>query len=230
MIKLDLSSYFSRYEVLVHQVDTVFQKVLADFPAEVVCRPQCSDCCHALFDISLIEALYINTKFLELDEKDRYDILIDADKADRKYHVLKRNLSKVAEQEENKEIFVRVGKERIRCPLLDDKDHCKLYTFRPITCRAYGIPLEIEGTAHSCGLSGFTRGRPYPTVKIYRIQDALLDLSNQILDDLGTPYADFRFMFVPVSTALMTNYDDEYFGITASKSPAQDRSVGEENA
>lgn len=214
-MKFDLSSYFASYEQLVAQVDTVFQKVAQDFPAEVVCKPQCSDCCHALFDLSLLEALYLNTKFQELEEAQRNQILIEADKVDRKAHVLKRKISKAAEHSDNQEILSRVSQERIRCPLLDDQNHCQLYAYRPLTCRLYGIPLEIQGTAHTCGLSGFKPGQAYPTVKLHRIQDALLDMSHQILDALGTPYADFRYMFVPVSTALMTSYSDAYFGVAA---------------
>lgn len=227
-MKLDLSSYFVGYEALVGQIDTLFQKVSGDFPAEVVCKKGCSDCCHALFDISLIEALYLNTKFLELDETVRNGILIDADKADRKAHVLKRKISKVAAQEEQGTILAQVGKERIRCPLLNDDNQCKLYAFRPITCRLYGIPLEIDGTSHTCGLSGFVPGTPYPSVKVQRIQDMLMNMSNQILDDLASTYEDFRYMLVPVSTALMTIYDGAYFGIT-SDSATPKSSPGEQH-
>jgi hypothetical protein len=50
-------------------------------------------------------------------------------------------------------------------------------------------------------------------VKLERIQDLLLSLSNQILDSVGSGYADYRLMHVPVSSALMTVYSEEFFGI-----------------
>lgn len=213
-MKLDLTTYFTEYESLVAQIDALFKNVSEKFADEVKCKEGCSDCCHALFDIPLVEALYLNAKFQEVDEKERNKILIEADKADRKANVLKKKISKDAEQSESADILGRVAQERIRCPLLSEVNVCLLYAFRPITCRVYGIPLEIEGKSHTCGLSGFIPGNSYPAVKIHRVQDELLRISNQILDDLGSKYADFRLMHVPVSTALMTMYNDEYFGLS----------------
>lgn len=209
----DFSEFFKEYESLVAQVDAVFQKVSSNFSAEVKCRQGCSDCCHALFDVTLIEAMYLNAKFAELDEALRNTILIEADKADRKAYRFKRQASKDVEEVDQSEILLRTAKERLRCPLLDQDDRCSLYASRPITCRIYGIPLEIGGKSHTCGLSGFEPGKSYPAVKLERIQDMLLSLSNRILDHVGSGYDDFRLMHVPVSTALMTVYSDEFFGI-----------------
>jgi len=215
-MNLDLSQFFTEYEALVAQVDAVFQKVSSNFASEVRCKAGCSDCCHALFDVTLIEAIYLNSKFSELDELRRIEILIEADKADRKAQLLKKKVSKEANEVEHSEILLRTAKERIRCPLLYSEDKCAIYAYRPITCRIYGIPLDIGGKSHTCGLSGFEPGRPYPAVKLERIQDMLLSLSNRVLDAAGSPYADFRLMHVPVSTALMTVYSDEFFGSDGS--------------
>jgi Fe-S-cluster containining protein len=223
----DFSEFFKEYESLVAQVDAVFQKVSSNFSAEVKCRQGCSDCCHALFDVTLIEAMYLNAKFAELDEALRNTLLIEADKADRKAYRFKRQASKDAEEVDQSEILLRTAKERLRCPLLDQDDRCSLYASRPITCRIYGIPLEIGGKSHTCGLSGFEPGKSYPAVKLERIQDMLLSLSNRILDHVGSGYDDFRLMHVPVSTALMTVYSDEFFGIgTAEASEKTDTSGG----
>ena len=217
-MNLDLSQFFTEYESLVAQVDAVFKKVSDNFSAEVRCKEGCSDCCHALFDLTLIEAMYLNAKFSELDEIRRNEVLIEADKADRKAYVLKKKISKEAQEADHSEILLRTARERIRCPLLGPDDACLLYAYRPITCRIYGVPLEIGGRSHTCGLSGFEPGRPYPAVKLERIQDMLLSLSNRVLDAVGSRYADFRLMHVPVSTALMTVYSDEFFGV-AEPSP-----------
>lgn len=217
-MNLDLAQFFKEYEALVAQVDAVFQKVSGNFSSEVRCKGGCSDCCHALFDLTLVEAMYLNAKFLELGELRRNEILIEADKADRKAHLLKRKVSKEAAEVDHSEILLRTAKERLRCPLLDSKDHCHLYAYRPITCRIYGIPLEIGGKSHTCGLSGFEPGRPYPAVKLERIQDMLLALSNRILDAVGSSYSDFRLMHVPVSSALMTVYSEDFFGCGQNQS------------
>jgi Fe-S-cluster containining protein len=211
-MNLDFTSFFNEYESLVAQVDAVFNKVAGNFAAEVKCRQGCSDCCHALFDVTLIEALYLNAKFSSLDQGKRNTILLEADKADRKAYVLKKKASRDASEVEHSEILLRTAKERIRCPLLDSEDRCMLYESRPITCRIYGIPLDIGGKSHTCGLSGFEPGQSYPAVKLERIQDLLLSLSNKILDSVGSGYSDYRLMHVPVSSALMTVYSEEFFG------------------
>lgn len=231
-MNLDFSQFFAEYESLVAQVDAVFHKVSGNFAAEVKCRQGCSDCCHALFDVTLIEALYLNSKFSELDDVRRNEILVEADKADRKAYVLKKKASREANEVDHAEILLRTAKERLRCPLLDGHDQCVLYAHRPITCRIYGIPLDIGGKSHTCGLSGFEPGRSYPAVKLERIQDMLLALSNRVLDSVGSGYADFRLMHVPVSTSLMTVYSEDYFGlgqVTADKD-ADNVTAGGENA
>lgn len=231
-MNLDFSQFFSEYESLVAQVDAVFQKVSGNFVAEVKCRQGCSDCCHALFDLTLIEALYLNSKFSELADVRRNEILVEADKADRKAYVLKKKASREASEIDHSEILLRTAKERLRCPLLDGQDQCILYAHRPITCRIYGIPLDIGGKSHTCGLSGFEPGHSYPAVKLERIQDMLLALSNRVLDSVGSGYADFRLMHVPVSTALMTVYSEDYFGIgqAAADTETENVEAGGENA
>jgi len=221
-MNLDLSHFFSEYESLVAQVDAVFHKVSGNFATEVRCHQGCSDCCHALFDVTLIEALYLNAKFSGLEEIRKNDILIEADKADRKAYLLKKKVSREACEVDHSEILLRTAKERLRCPLLDQDEKCSLYAYRPITCRIYGIPLEIGGKSHTCGLSGFEPGRSYPAVKLERIQDRLLSLSNQVLDAVGTQYSDFRLMHVPVSTALMTVYSEEFFGLSQADGESAD--------
>ena len=222
----ELEHLFKEYESLVAQVDAVFEKVAGSFTSEVKCRQGCSDCCHALFDVTLVEAMYLNAKFSELEEARRNEILIEADKADRKAYKFKRQASRDAEEVDQTEILLRTARERLRCPLLDQEDRCSLYSFRPITCRIYGIPLEIGGKSHTCGLSGFEPGTPYPAVKLERIQDMLLDLSNRILDHVGSRYSDFRLMHVPVSTALMTVYSEDYFGVSAEHDEKPADTVG----
>ncbi|MFW6324018.1 MAG: YkgJ family cysteine cluster protein, partial [Desulfovibrionales bacterium] len=62
----DFSEFYGRYEQLVREVDAVFHKVSEKYPGSIRCERGCSDCCYALFDLSLIEAMYVNHKFNEL--------------------------------------------------------------------------------------------------------------------------------------------------------------------
>ena len=62
---LDFTEYFDRYEAVVAEVDAVFNKFENEMSDLVKCGKGCSDCCYALYDITLAEALYINKKFNE---------------------------------------------------------------------------------------------------------------------------------------------------------------------
>ena len=58
---------FSNLEELYQSVDQAVDTIIQQHPLEVRCRKGCADCCHAVFDVSFIEAAYIAT-FLQEDE------------------------------------------------------------------------------------------------------------------------------------------------------------------
>ena len=103
--------------------------------------------------------------------------------------------------------------ERVRCPLLNDDNQCDLYDVRPITCRLYGIPTEIGGKAHTCGLSAFEEGKPYPTVKLDEIHKRLYEISFALAHDIKSRFPNLAEMLVPLSMALLTDYSKEYLGV-----------------
>ncbi|MDQ7832942.1 MAG: YkgJ family cysteine cluster protein [Desulfovibrionaceae bacterium] len=208
--------FFEKYQALIAEVDAVFAKVGQACPTEVTCAEGCSDCCHALFDISLVEALYLNAAFNERFPKGpaRERILDLADAADRAHYKLKRKAVKAGEKGVSTEsILADLARERIRCPLLGDDDRCVLYDCRPVTCRLYGVPMEIGGKAHSCGKSGFAPGGAYPTVKVEILQDRLFALSGELAAGIGSTFPLLADMLVPVSMALLTEYTPEYLGV-----------------
>ncbi|MDK2921910.1 MAG: hypothetical protein PWR24_1467 [Desulfonauticus sp.] len=214
----DFTPYFSRYEEILKGLDKIFVKVKEEYSQEVKCAEGCCDCCYALFDLHLVEALYLNHHFKQLTTEKRNKILIEADKADRKIHKIKRmafKMQKGGASEE--EIFAEVGKQKVKCPLLNEKNKCELYTYRPATCRVYGIPLNIYGKAHSCSLAGFEGGKQYPTVHMEKIYQSLFLLSQEIVQNLNTRYTALHTVLVPVSMALLTEYDANYLGIIRSK-------------
>ena len=184
----DLSPIFTAYEKLRDQVDGIFAQVLASQgPERVTCRKGCSDCCHALFDLTLVEAMYISKAFGKTFGfgPERSAILERASEVDRKLARLKRDLFR----EEKKgiapeSIMKEAAGERMRCPLLGDDGLCALYDARPITCRIYGIPTVIAGQGHVCGLSGFD--------KLHEV-------------------------YMPLSMALLTDFDEQFLGIGPAK-------------
>ena len=177
----ELTPVFTAYEALVAEADAVFARVGEMHPDCVTCKPGCSDCCHAMFDLSLVEAMYLNARFIEKYDfgPERSRILENAGSVDRKLTRMKR----------------------------------VLYDYRPITCRLYGIPTAIGGKGHVCGQSNFAAGASYPTVHLDKIQERLDRLSVEIRDRVQSRFKELHEVFVPVSMALLTNYDDAYLGI-----------------
>jgi Fe-S-cluster containining protein len=114
---------------------------------------------------------------------------------------------------DEREIFESIARQRIRCPLLNESDRCDLYTYRPITCRLYGLPVEIGGESTTCGFSGFEEGKSYPTVKVDSLHGKLYEISDNLVLDIQSGYTRMGELLVPVSMALLTNYDEEYLGV-----------------
>ncbi len=216
----DLSDIFSRYEALVAEVDAIFAHVRKNHPDCVICEAGCSDCCHALFDLSLVEAMYINQAFAKKIpySKERSDILSNAADLDRKTVRMKREFYKASKDGQSAEdIMAEAAKIRMPCPLLDADSRCILYENRPITCRLYGVPLNINGTGHVCGKTKFNKGTNYPTVHMSAIQDRLDGLSREIATTVKSRFKELHQVYIPMSMVLLTNYDKQYLGIGPAK-------------
>jgi len=221
---MDFEPYFEKYKALVDQVEAVFKKVQEEYSECVVCKVGCSDCCHALFDLTLIEAMFIKSQFDKLAPKEaRQKIIERANVADRKVYKLKRKASKdLQDGKPENEILAEMAERRIPCPLLDDQEQCALYAARPITCRLYGIPTVIGGQAHTCGTSGFEAGKQYPTVKLDAIQHKLYELSFELAQDIKSRYPKLAEVLVPLSMALLTQYDEDYLGVKKAEDDVTD--------
>ncbi len=216
----DFSPFFKRYESILSLVDSIFDKMAATYPDAVRCRKHCADCCHALFDLTLVEALYVHHRFQEsLDPVKRHAIIEKAGKIDRRTYQIKRKAFKDHEAgKPEDEIMAHLSAVRIRCPLLNDQDLCDLYEYRPVTCRLYGIPGAISGRSFICGTSGFSEGKSYPTVNQEPIRRQLLALSYEIVQALQSRHVRMGDMLIPLSMALITVFDDEFLGVSTESS------------
>jgi len=218
---LDFTEYFERYEAVVADVDAVFKKFEADMPDLVKCGKGCSDCCYALFDITMVEAIYLNHKFNEkFSGIERSQIMERADQADRQIHKLKRKVYKASQQgRPTQEILQEVAKARVRCPLLGDDNLCVLYENRPITCRLYGVPTSIAGQAHTCNQAGFEGGVKYPTVNMDIVIDKLIAIGRDMQKGIDSKFKELGEMLVPVSMALVTDFNAGYLGVRGKEAP-----------
>ena len=215
----DLTPIFARYAELRDEADAIFAHVAREYPDCVTCHEGCSDCCHALFDLSLVEGMAVNQAFNAAfgHGRERSDILTRASETDRALTRHKRELFRAEKDGESPEaIMARAAALRMRCPLLGPDERCLLYAARPITCRLYGIPTEIGGVAHVCGLSRFDKGRTYPTVRLERFHARLDALSREIAETVQSRF-ELGEVYVPLSMALLTRYDENYLGIGPAK-------------
>ena len=212
---MDFKEHFDKYEALVTRVDAIFQQVKKEFPKEVFCREKCSDCCYAIFDLTFIEALYLNQKFRErFSGAEKSDIIEEASKIDRALYKLKREAHKEIQNGGNEiELLGKMSMERMRCPLLGADNMCILYEHRPITCRLYGIPTSTAGTSHICGRTNFKQGESYPTVNMDKLYTQLQLLSAELVKDIKSKHINLCDMLIPVSMALITDFNDEYLGV-----------------
>ena len=228
-MKIDFTPYFEKYKAAVDMADQVFARIQKDYPECVTCKIKCADCCHALFDLTLIEAIYINYQFKKtIKGKDKIRLIEKANRADRKTHMIKRQAYKSKKAGKNEtEILMDIAAERVRCPLLNDDEMCNLYEYRPITCRLYGIPTSIGGRSHTCGKSGFVEGKPYPAVNMDVIQKKLYDISYELVREIKTKYVKMADLLIPLSMAILTDFDEEFLGIASSKKAEEKQ--GKEN-
>ena len=221
----ELEHVFKKYETFVEQLDGVFGTVQQQYSDCVKCKLECSDCCHALFDLSLVEALYINSKFLEkVSGEKKLKILESANTSDRKIYQLKRKAFKAvaAGEKSEEQVLLEMAAERIRCPLLNEEKRCDLYASRPATCRLYGIPTAIAGSGHTCGLSAFKTGESYPTVNLDSVHTKLHELSCEIIDVLHSTHVKMGDVLMPLSMALLTVFDEAYLGMGEENKQPED--------
>ena len=212
---IDLKPYFDKYEALVEKAEVAFDRVKASHAECVKCEEKCSDCCFALFDLTLIEALYLHHKFNEkFKGSARVELVEKANRADRRIYKIKRNAFKELQAGRNEgELLAQMALERVRCPLLSEKDLCDLYDNRPLTCRFYGIPTAIGGAGHTCGKSEFKKGEQYPTVNLDVVHNHLQQISAELLRDIKSKNIKLVDLLVPVSSAMVMEFDEVFLGI-----------------
>ena len=220
-MKIDLLPFFKKYEALVSKVESVFAQVKEKYPAEVKCKKGCADCCHALFDLTLIEALYINSRFNEkFNGKEKNELIEKANTSDRRIYKIKKEAYRATQKGKQEDAVIHeIAKKRIRCPLLGENDLCDMYEFRPIACRVYGIPQAIGGKGRTCGFSGFKAGENYPTLNLDIVHDQLMVLSAELVQHIRSKHIRMWEVLVPLSMALITEYDETYLGVNDEGNP-----------
>jgi Fe-S-cluster containining protein len=180
---MSLSELLRGYELLADRADAAFADMAKAHGEAVQCRPHCSDCCHAVFGLFLVEAAYVHEHFFRLNPDVQKAALLRCSEMERGLRRLEKK-AQIHEDDPQMQHYI-LATERIRCPLLDDNRECVLYLHRPITCRVYGIPTRIQGKARVCGKSGFKSGEAYGAFDLDGVYSSLHALSVQLLQING---------------------------------------------
>lgn len=144
-----MNNLLDRYGELLSEVDTWFHDSTLRHPEQITCHPGCSSCCRGLFDITLLDALYLKRGVNQLDEPLRKSV---TDLAHERLQILSQQfpsftnpwiLNLIPEAEWD---IIMPEEDETPCPLLSETGDCLVYRFRPMTCRLNGIPLvDVSG-------------------------------------------------------------------------------------
>jgi Fe-S-cluster containining protein len=208
------------YEYLVDEAEEAFHRVAEEHGDCIKCELHCSDCCHAVFGLFLIEAAYLREHAEQMEGPAMDALLARCERADREMEKLQKMLE--AFEDDPRMQNYTLAKERVRCPLLDDQDECVLYHRRPITCRLYGIPTRIQGKARVCGETGFKDGEKYPVFDLDSLYQKLYVLSQELLEKAGQKDTGQAALLVSVSKAIRTPVDDLIKELEVPGSKVQD--------
>ena len=144
-----MNTILDRYGELLGEVDAWFRRCLELHPDLIACRNGCSECCRGLFDITLLDALYLKRGFDNLPESMKTEL---AQTASRRLKSLSRVnpafvepwlLNGIPEDEWD---ALMPEEDETPCLLLSNSGGCLVYDNRPMTCRLNGIPLiDVTG-------------------------------------------------------------------------------------
>ena len=144
-----MNELLDRYGALLGEVDGWFRHCLERFPGFIACRNGCSDCCRGLFDITLLDALYLRSGFDRLPEPLKSELVRVAS---RRLELLSKKNAAFAEPwllngiPEEEWDALMPEEDETPCLLLSETGECLVYENRPMTCRLNGIPLiDVSG-------------------------------------------------------------------------------------
>lgn len=197
-----LKELFERYEQFCLAADLAFERIRGEYPAAVKCERGCTDCCYALFGLFPIEAVYLAEHFAGLDPAVQTEIRRRADEAEAQLLRFQKKAKKAYGDDPAMQSYA-LSRERVRCPLLNDRGDCVLYEHRPVTCRAYGIPTTVNGGGRTCWKAAFEPGKSYPAFNLDRVHRELYEMSQTVISEMeGRPDPERAGLLIPMSEAL----------------------------
>lgn len=146
-----MKDLLERYGKLLQEVDRWFDGCIQRHGDLIACNRGCSACCRGLFDITILDALYLRSGIDALPEAVQQSLRRKA--ADRLAALAAINpsfvspwiLNRIPEDEWE---ALMPEEDETPCLLLGEDGSCLVYGQRPMTCRLNGIPLfDTSGEA-----------------------------------------------------------------------------------
>ena len=139
-----MQDILEQYGSLMREVDSWFASCLHQYPEKISCQQGCSACCRGLFDITLLDAVYLKYGFDKLPGDLKSFILR---KSEARLNAVSRVypnfvqpwlLNSIPETDWD---LIMPEDDEIPCVLLSESGQCQVYKYRPMTCRLNGIPM-----------------------------------------------------------------------------------------
>ena len=141
---VDLSVFFAEYESLIREVEEKVAASARDSSSACDCGLGSDGCCRHYFEMSLIEAVFLNNRInRHLTSNERQELINRAVEVSRRLRLIAGQVSPAGFEEEIDRIYTA---EELICPL-SVGGKCLLYEHRPLRCRAWGLPPEALDAA-----------------------------------------------------------------------------------
>jgi Fe-S-cluster containining protein len=140
---------------LVQIVDAAFAEAAGKSGDWLLCKPGCTQCCHGVFEITMLDAVRLQDGLAKLREEDPARAARVTERAQKAATELAAEFPGDAQTgilSGDDDAFEAFANEE-PCPALDpETGTCDLYAARPITCRVFGPPVKSEGGLGVCEL------------------------------------------------------------------------------
>ena len=138
-----MKQYLEQYGVLLREVDVWFAACNARYPDLIACRRGCAACCRGLFDITLLDALYMAQGVAALSADLQNELRTAAIGRLASLQALVPGFTApwlLNCLDEASWQTLMPFEDETPCLLLSDEGVCRIYDHRPMTCRLHGIP------------------------------------------------------------------------------------------
>ncbi|MCM0083066.1 YkgJ family cysteine cluster protein [Geomonas sp. Red32] len=211
-----MEEILAEYNKLLSLIDEWFARCMERYPDKIACGTGCSSCCRGLFDITLLDALFLKRGFDALSPEVKGRVLA---KCGERLGLMREEWPELAHPfllnhrpDEDWEALMP-DEDETPCVLLDGDGRCLVYDNRPMTCRLHGIPfVDTSGDVmHDewCTMN-FTETDPLSLPGISAPFDAIfrqeVALFRQLTSELVGERVQELDTFIPL--ALMIDFDN----------------------